>query len=248
VALRNLVARLRPQQLRKLVLVGPPCGAFAILVGREWRFRLATQGWAIALVGWVLAWMGERIGPVLPPPEVTLMLPVIGLSLAIGAGLAAFERDVAGSDFGFRQVFSMVAATLMVVASVAWVARSANGRWGLPEEGNLAVVGTLTSQAPEGEYRTLWLGDADVLPMGSWTLSNGSSFATTSGLFPRIGLVRRTFVEGHRHAQGGARGRGGRQDHPPGAPAGGDGHQVRGRRPIGSAAGLRQGQGGGQAP
>ena len=189
VALRDLVWLDSGPNSFGLVLVGLHlAGAFAILVGREWRFRLATQGWAIALVGWVLAWMGEaRIGPVLPPPEVTLMLPVIGLSLAIGAGLAAFERDVAGSDFGFRQVFSMVAATLMVVASVAWVARSANGRWGLPEEGNLAVVGTLTSQAPEGEYRTLWLGDADVLPMGSWTLSNGSSFATTSGLFPRIG-------------------------------------------------------------
>lgn len=172
-----------------VVLVGLHlAGAFAVLVGREWRFRLAVQGWSVALVGWVLAWLGEaRIGPTLPPPEVLLMLPVLGLAVAIGAGLAAFERDVAGSDFGFRQVFSMMAATLMVVASVAWVARSANGQWGLPDEDNLAVVGTLESQAPDGQYRTLWLGDPDVLPMGSWPLPNGSSYATTAGLFPRIG-------------------------------------------------------------
>ncbi len=188
-ALRDLVWLDTGPNSFGVVLVGLHlAGAFAILVGREWRFRLAAQGWAIALVGWVLAWMGEaRIGPTLPPPEVLLMLPVLGLSLAIGAGLAAFERDVAGSDFGFRQVFSMLAAALMVVASFAWVARSANGRWGLPEEDNLAVVSTLSSQAPKGQYRTLWLGNADVLPLGSWELSNGSSFATTEGLFPRVG-------------------------------------------------------------
>ncbi len=189
VALRDLVWLDSGPNSFGLVLVGLHlAGAFAILVGREWRFRLATQGWAIALVGWVIAWMGEaRIGPALPAPEVALMLPVIGLSLAIGAGLAAFERDVAGSDFGFRQVFSMVAAALMVVASVAWVGSAVNGRWNLPDEDNLAVVGTLGSQAPEGEFRTLWLGNADVLPMGSWNLASGSSYATTTGLFPRMG-------------------------------------------------------------
>ncbi|MCB1029372.1 MAG: glycosyltransferase, partial [Microthrixaceae bacterium] len=189
VALRDLVWLDTGVNSFGVVLVGLHlAAAFAVLVGREWRFRLAVQGWSIALVGWVLAWLGEaRLGPTMPPPEVLLMLPVLGLSVAIGAGLAAFERDVAGSDFGFRQVFSMMAATLMVVASVAWVARSINGRWGLPDEDNLAVVGTLESQAPEGGFRTLWLGDPDVLPLGSWPLSNGTSYATTQGLFPRAG-------------------------------------------------------------
>ena len=163
-------------------------GAFAVVVGREWRFRLAVQGWALALTGWVLAWMGEaQVGPSLPVSEVLLVLPVLGLAVAIGAGLAAFERDVTGSDFGFRQVFSMLSAGLMVVASVAWVARAIDGRWGLPEEDHLAVVGTLESRAPDAQYRTLWLGDGDVLPLGSWELNNGSNYATTEGLFPEVG-------------------------------------------------------------
>ena len=151
-----------------------------ILIGRGGRFGWAVRAGALVVV---FAWLAvlddvAQLPFQLPEPGVVLVPVAVGLALAAGCVVTAFELDVRGGDFGWRQPLSLVAAIAIVLGAVPGVLAVQTGRWNLPETTMIDLL-SLRSNA-EGDYRVLWIGDQRVLPVSGRAVSPGVAYAITT--------------------------------------------------------------------
>jgi len=160
-------------------------GAVGLAIGRGWRLAWAVRGWTLYAVplGLVALVQAGVLDIELPPAEVLLAPAALGLSLAVGAAMAAFDLDLRGYRFGWRQVASVVAAGALLLACLPVLLAAVDGRWYMARGGHDRALGFLDEeQADRGPFRVLWLGGADMLPVAGWPLGDGATtFATTIG-------------------------------------------------------------------
>jgi hypothetical protein len=163
-----------------------------LLIGRQYRLAWAGRLWAVAVVGWVLAWAVGRgwTAPFSPSMTVVLAPAAAAVAACVGLGVTAFESDLTGYRFGWRQIVSAAAVVALVLGLIPVVADARGGRWGLPGTGYADALSFL-SAAPAGSgdaalggYRVLWLGDPRALPIGGWTASPGLAYATSENGTP----------------------------------------------------------------
>lgn len=160
--------------------------ALALLVGRGWRLTWATRMWGVAIASWGLAWMASRgwLGASFPSPDILLVPAAAGVALSAALGLAAFEGDVPGYRFGWRQGVSLAAGAFALVGLVPVVASIPGGRWNLPSQGVEKALSWLPAKAPRGGFRVLWLGDPHAIPLRGWSLEPGLAYATSESGLP----------------------------------------------------------------
>ena len=169
--------------------------ALALLIGRRWRLGWAMRGWAIALAAWGVIWAGSQgyLGEYLPAPEILLAPAAVGLALAGAMGMAAFEVDLPDYHFGWRQIASLIAGAALLVSILPFLQRSLDGTWDLPRGDFNRVLAQLES--PNDSFRTLWVGEPEVMPVPGWDLpvdsvvdegTDGLMFATTTGRTPTV--------------------------------------------------------------
>ena len=157
-----------------------------LVTGRGWRTGWAVAGWVLALASWagtlVLVQRGEFAGAGV---ELTLVPAALGLTVAVAMVAFAFDVDVVGSDFGFRQVLSGVGALALVLGLVPALVASSDGRWYLPP-GDYQRALELVAEGDD--FRTLWIGDPDVLPLAGWELTAGGglAFGLSEGFEPTV--------------------------------------------------------------
>jgi GT2 family glycosyltransferase len=158
----------------------PVAAALPLVIGRDWRFAWAVRCWCVALTCWALAWAGGQglLGVSLPPAEVLLAPGAAALSLSVALGAVAFERDLRGYHFGWRQVASLVAAAAVLVAVVPTLAGSVDGRWNLASTDDATMLSFLdrAELQRDGAFRVLWLGDPEVLPVASFRLDDDLAY------------------------------------------------------------------------
>ncbi len=159
--------------------------ALVLLVGRGWRLRWGATGWGLAVASWLSVaalarWGGEGV---LPSLSLLLVPAALGLALAVGSGVAAFEADVMGSVFGWRQVVSIVALVAVLAGLLPIFVASADGRWRSPD---LGVASSLTALAEdeEGRGRALWLGVPGDLPGAAHVIDGGIGVLVTDRIVP----------------------------------------------------------------
>ncbi|MGH9083194.1 MAG: hypothetical protein ACRDWN_07610, partial [Acidimicrobiales bacterium] len=164
--------------------------ALPLLVGRQARLAWAGRLWAVAGCGWLLALASVRgwSAPFTPSVDALLAPAAASVACCIGIGVAAFENDLAGYAFGWRQLASVAAVAAVAVGLLPVVAETADGRWGLATTGYAQVLSSLApaSATRAGGYRVLWLGAPQVLPMGSWSAGGQLAYATTDGELPDV--------------------------------------------------------------
>jgi hypothetical protein len=163
--------------------------ALPLFIGREWRFAWAARAWILALTCWGAAWVGQQLwfGRALGPPEAFLAPAAAALSLSAGLGLAAFQVDLPGYRFGWRQAASLLAAAALVVGMIPVLVATTDGRWKGPDEGFDSVLGFVNDDlATVGPYRVAWIGDPDVLPLAGWKLDDGVAYASTDHGLPTV--------------------------------------------------------------
>ncbi|MCU1376261.1 MAG: hypothetical protein JWO68_3547 [Actinomycetia bacterium] len=170
----------RPGGFSTLGWAIPVAAALPLVIGRDWRFAWAVRCWCVALACWALAWAGGQghLGVALPPPDVVLAPAAAALSLSVALGVIAFERDLRGFHFGWRQVASLVAGAAVVLAVVPVLVGSLDGRWDLPSTDHAAQLSFLRrpdTQA-KGAFRVLWLGDPEVLPVAGFRLADDLAY------------------------------------------------------------------------
>jgi hypothetical protein len=159
-----------------------------LLIGVRRRLTWSAMAWGLVLSSWALAWAEGRGWTAGLALDVHLVLvpAAVGVALAIGLGVGAFEHDLPGFRFGWRQMAAALSAAAAVLGTLPVLAAAGNGRWDLPQSGLGEATSWLAARAPAGGFRTLWLGDPRVLPGGGWQVAPGLGYSVTRGGLPDL--------------------------------------------------------------
>ncbi len=203
-AMLGLVAR-QPESLGAILrfATGPAGGGWApwgLLVAAALPLVVATgsrlvwtgRAWMLVVVSYGLAWLPGRLDHSLarPEPEGVLVGAALGLALAAALGVAAFADDLRQFLFGWRQVAAVAAVLGLLLPMTGLIADSIGGRWRTPTRDWAQSVTWMNNDQRLGDFRVLWIGDPDVLPVGG-----RDSHGTTYGLSENgAGDVRNTFL------------------------------------------------------
>ncbi|HEV3225621.1 MAG TPA: hypothetical protein VGZ52_02260, partial [Acidimicrobiales bacterium] len=163
--------------------------ALPLVIGRDWRLAWATRAWTLALACWSLVWVGQQswFKFALGPPEALLAPAAAALALSAALGVVAFEVDLRGYRFGWRQVAPLVTGFALALGIVPVLGSIFGGRWNAPDESFAPVLTFLhDDQAAAGPFRTVWIGDPDVLPAAGWRLDDGVEYAVSDHGLPTV--------------------------------------------------------------
>ncbi len=152
-----------------------------LLIGRQARLAWAGRLWTVACMAWLLALAVTQgwTGPFAPSISVVLAPAALAVACGVGLGVSAFETDLSGYRFGWRQVVTLVAVVAALVGLLPVVVEAGNGHWGLPSTGYAEPLSFMAPQSAQGPFRVLWLGDPRALPLGAWSIQPGLAYATS---------------------------------------------------------------------
>ncbi len=155
------------------VLVAP-------LVARSWRLTWSVRAAGLVVVfGWLAVLNDRGLKIRLPEPGVVLAPVAVGLALSAACIAAAFQDDVLGGSFGWRQPLGLLTAIAVAIGVLPGIAAIGSGRWRMPTLALTSVTGQFVANPPEGDYRILWVGDPRVMPVPGWALGSGVAYAIT---------------------------------------------------------------------
>jgi GT2 family glycosyltransferase len=158
-------------------------GLLSLVLARQARLAWAGRLFAVALGAWVLALAAARgdMGSFAPSVDVLLAPAAAAVAAGVGLSVAAFESDLVGYRFGWRQPLALLAMAAAAIGLVPVLAAAGGGRWGLPSTGYDQALAFTAAGADQGGFRVLWLGDPRVLPLGGWSVGPGLAYATSEG-------------------------------------------------------------------
>ena len=162
--------------------------ALPLILGKGWRLEWAVRFWMAALVCVGVAWASGRgwLPLRLESPDVLLAPAAAALAAAAALGAVAFEIDLRGYRFGWRQGASVAAGAVLGVASLPLLAAVPDGRWHLPATEVARSVAWMEPEAARGAFRVLWVGDPAVLPLDGWRLADGIAYGTSRNGPPEL--------------------------------------------------------------
>ncbi len=131
------------------------------------RLVWATRAWVLALLSFACVWVPSRFFADVPMPAIEgLLVPAaLGVSLAVGLGVAAFIEDVRSFHFGWRQVAAVGGAIALAFPVFAFALDAADGRWHMPQNDWNENLSWMRAEDESGQFRVVWLGNPAVLPV-----------------------------------------------------------------------------------
>ena len=156
----------------------------APLLARGWRLTWAARGGALAVGSLALVVVGARGALPFRLPEAGLLMApaAVGLAIAAACAAAAFEQDVQGGSFGWRQPIGLLSGLALVLGAVPAVAATGNGHWSTPTNVLLQPDDQFGVDPVEGDFRVLFVGDVRVMPVGSWRLDRAGESGVSYSL------------------------------------------------------------------
>lgn len=157
----------------------------AILLARAWRLTWAVRSGVIVVGFGFAAVLGDRGSlPFAAPHAGVLLVPVaVGLAISAAAALAAFDLDVRGGSFGWRQPLGIASSIAIVVGVFPAAVGVFAGDWNTPSTPLARLIDAQLPDVPDdgaGDYHVLLVGDSRLLPVPSTAYRNGMSFAVVS--------------------------------------------------------------------
>jgi GT2 family glycosyltransferase len=159
--------------------------ALALFIGRAWRLGWAVRAWTLVLASFGLAFAQSQgwLPFDLPANDALLVPAAAGVALASAMGMAAFEVDLPDYHFGWRQILSVFAGAALVLAVLPAVGATIDGRWDMPRGDYARALSFIDKEGDEAPFRVLWMGDATVLPLASWSLPAEAYGSPDDGTF-----------------------------------------------------------------
>ncbi|BAN03170.1 hypothetical protein YM304_28560 [Ilumatobacter coccineus YM16-304] len=158
----------------------------AVLLGRAWRLTWAIRSAAIVVTFGVLAVLADRGSlPVAAPEAGVLLAPIaVGLAVSAAAALAAFDLDVRGGTFGWRQPLGLLASTAVLIGLAPGVYSIGDGSWNAPTTTLADLIDRTLPDVDDtdgdGDFNVLVLGDARILPLQGTEYRDGISYNVLS--------------------------------------------------------------------
>ena len=161
-----------------------------LVIARGTRLAWAARLWVMALASWGIAYVTSHggLGSFTPSETVVLAPAALAVAACVGIGIAAFEDDLRGREFGWRQLVSAGSLVLVAVGLLPVLGGAAGGRWDLPAQGVEQPLAFL-AQPSTGVARVLWLGDPRAVPAGGWPVQSGLAYALTPQQLPDASQV-----------------------------------------------------------
>jgi GT2 family glycosyltransferase len=152
----------------------------AVLLAQAWRLTWAIRSALMVLVFGTVAVLADRGSMPFDLPEAgVLLVPVaVGVSISAAAALAAFDLDVRGGTFGWRQPLGILSSVAVVVGLAPGLGALADGSFQVP---STPLARLLDASLPEassaGDYNVLLIGDARLLPVPATEYRDGVAWA-----------------------------------------------------------------------
>jgi hypothetical protein len=155
--------------------------ALPLAIGRGWRLSWAIRCWAIIVTDAVFVMAIGRgwLGLPVPSPEMFLAPAGIAIAWSIALGFIAFRIDLRELNFGWPQAAAVVASVAFGLASLPVVGAAASGNWGLKSSTFASQLGYIDAEPTKGDFRVLWLGDPEALPVDAWRIAPGLAYGTS---------------------------------------------------------------------
>ena len=167
-----------------LLLVAPVIGA--VLVVRGSRLPWALRGAMLSITGFLLVFLDDKaLLPVhLPEPAVMLVPVAFGIAVCAGAMGAGLAVDLRGGRISWRQPLGVLVAGAFALGLVPAAVNAVTGTWHQPGTTVTDLLTQLPDQAESGDFRTLFVGDARVLPGSPLNLGWGIAYSVVNGRAP----------------------------------------------------------------
>jgi GT2 family glycosyltransferase len=154
----------------------------SIMLARAWRLTWAVRSGVLVVGFGALAVLGDRGSlPFATPQAGVLLVPVsVGLAISAAAVLAAFDLDVRGGTFGWRQPLGIAASAAIALGVLPGLLAIGPGDWNAPSTPLARLIEARLPDVPGdglGDYHVLLLGDARLLPIPGTEYRDGVSFA-----------------------------------------------------------------------
>lgn len=154
--------------------------AAALVTADGRRLAWVTRAWVLAIIGYAVAVVPGALAPdsATVAPEAGLALAALGVSIAAGLGISAFGERLARSRVGWAPAAGALASIGILFGALGFVGDVFDGSWRAPESWS-TVLSFTEDAVDEGEFRILWLGDAEVLPLDPFEVDATLSWSLT---------------------------------------------------------------------
>lgn len=160
----------------------------AVLLVRGPRAVWALRGASLVVVGILVAVLDDAaLMPAhLPEPAVMLVAVAFGIAVSAATMGASLVLDLGRGRFSWRQPLGALVALAFMVGTLPIAINAINGRWSQPSLALPQLLAQLPDEVNEGGYRTLFIGDARVLPGAAINLGWGVSYTIVNGPTPSM--------------------------------------------------------------
>ena len=161
-----------------LVLAIYFCVVCALIVADSWRRLWAIRAAVLVVFGLLFVVLDDQgeLPFALPEPSVMLTLVACGLALAVATCLSVFAETNMSRTSDWRRSLSLLVPISIALTVAPTLLSVTDGRWNQPETLVPQLLEQLPDNPKEGNYRTLYIGDRDLLPVATNSVTDEVSY------------------------------------------------------------------------
>jgi GT2 family glycosyltransferase len=154
------------------------CVFCALVVADGWRRLWAIRSSVLVIFGLLLVVLDDqgKLPFELPEPAVMLAIVTCGLALAVATCLSVFAETNLTKASDWRRSLSLLMPLAIAMMIAPTLLSVTDGRWNQPETLVPQLLEQLPDNPKEGNYRTLFIGEHDLLPVATNSVNSEISY------------------------------------------------------------------------
>lgn len=155
----------------------------AVLLVRGARAAWALRGAGLVVLGLLVAILDDAsLLPAHAPDPSLLLVPVaFGIAMCAGAMGSSLAIDLGRGKFSWRQPLGALVGVAFAVGLVPSALNAVDGSWNQPDLALPELLVQLPDGDASGNYRTMFIGDARVLPGAPLNFGWGIAYSVVNG-------------------------------------------------------------------